>query len=210
LVFIETDIVDSNGVLVPTASNTVNFSISGPGVIVGVDNGNAASLEPYKANSRQAFNGKCLVIVQATKTNGTIIVTASSNGLESDRVIIKTTGGEPEPTPVPRSAFTRIEAESYDAQSGIQTEDCSEGGKDVGYIENGDFVVYKAIDFGRGAASFKARVASATSGGNIELRIDSIDGPVVGICPVAGTGGWQEWADATCEVSDLKESMIFI
>jgi len=74
----------------------------------------------------------------------------------------------------------------------------------VGYIENGDFVVYKAIDFGRGAASFKARVASATSGGNIELRIDSIDGPVVGICPVAGTGGWQEWADATCEVSDLK------
>ncbi|WP_265445794.1 carbohydrate-binding protein [Acetivibrio straminisolvens] len=204
LVFIETDIVDNNGVLVPTASNTVNFSISGPGVIVGVDNGNPASVEPYKANSRQAFSGKCLVIVQATKTNGTIIVTANSNGLESDRVIIETTGGEPEPTPVPRSAFTQIEAESYDIQSGIQTEECSEGGEDVGYIENGDFVVYKAIDFGNGAASFKARVASATNGGNIELRLDSIDGPIVGTCPVTSTGGWQEWADATCEVSDLK------
>lgn len=59
-------------------------------------------------------------------------------------------------------------------------------------------------DSGRHSWIFKARVASATSGGNIELRIDSIDGPVVGICPVAGTGGWQEWADATCEVSDLK------
>jgi len=66
------------------------------------------------------------------------------------------------------------------------------------------YVVYKNIDFGKGAASFKARVASATSGGNIELRIDSIDGPVVGICPVAGSGGWQQWVDATCEVSGLK------
>jgi len=43
-----------------------------------------------------------------------------------------------------------------------------------------------------------------TSGGNIELRIDSIDGPVVGICPVAGSGGWQQWVDATCEVSGLN------
>lgn len=203
LVFIETDIVDSNGVFVPTANNTVNFSVSGPGVIVGVDNGNAASLEPYKANSRQAFNGKCLVIVQATKHSGTITVTANSNGLASSSVTIQATGGEPEPTPVPKSAFDQIEAESYYAQSGIQTEDCSEGGKDVGYIENGDYVVYRAIDFGAGAVSFKARVASATSGGNIELRLDSIDGPVVGTCQVTGTGGWQEWDFATCEVTGL-------
>ncbi|ODM27047.1 sugar-binding protein [Clostridium sp. Bc-iso-3] len=204
LVYIETNIVDSNDVPVPTANNTVNFSISGPGVIVGVDNGDPTSLEPYKANSRKAFSGKCLVIVQATKTNGTIIVTANSNGLASDRVIIETTGGEPEPTPVPRSAFTQIEAESYDAQSGIQTEECSEGGEDVGYIENGDFVVYKAIDFGNGAASFKARVASATNGGNIEIRLGSIDGPIVGTCPVTGTEDWQSWDYATCEVTGLR------
>ena len=41
LVFIETDITDANGVLVPNATNMVNFSVSGPGTIVGVDNGNA-------------------------------------------------------------------------------------------------------------------------------------------------------------------------
>lgn len=204
LIFIETDIVDSNNVLVPTASNTVNFSISGPGEIVGVDNGDPASVEPYKASSRKAFSGKCLVIVQATKNSGTITVTANSNGLASHSVTIEATGGIPEPTPVPRSAFTQIEAENYNSQSGIQTEDCSEGGTDIGFIENGDYVVYKAVDFGNGAASFKARVASATDGGNIELRLDGINGPLVGTCTVTGTGGWQEWDYATCEVTDLS------
>jgi beta-galactosidase len=173
-------------------------------VIVGVDNGNPASVEPYKASSRKAFSGKCLVIVQATKHSGTITITANSNGLASDSVTIEATGGIPEPTPVPRSAFTQIEAENYNSQSGIQTEDCSEGGKDVGYIENGDYVVYKAIDFGAGAASFKVRVASATDGGNIELRLGSINGSLVGTCSVTGTGGWQEWDYATCEVTDLS------
>jgi beta-galactosidase len=59
-------ITDANGVLVPNATNTVNFSVSGPGTIVGVDNGNSPTSEPYKANTRKAFSGKCLVIVQTT------------------------------------------------------------------------------------------------------------------------------------------------
>jgi hypothetical protein len=105
------------------------------------------------------------------------------------------------PTPSPRSAFSQIEAESYDTQSGIQTESCGEGGQNIGYIENGDYTVYNNIDFGSGATSFQARVASATSGGNIEIRLDSISGTLVGTCPVAGTGGWQTWVTKTCSVS---------
>ena len=110
----------------------------------------------------------------------------------------------PTPTPGPRSAFTQIEAESYNSQSGIQTETCTEGGADVGYIENGDYAVYNNIDFGSGASSFQARAASATSGGNIEIRLDSLTGPLVGTCPVAGTGDWQAWADATCSASGVS------
>lgn len=45
------------------------------------------------------------------------------------------------------------------------------------------------------------RVASATSGGKIEVRLDSATGTVVGTCTVAGTGGWQTWATVTCPVS---------
>jgi len=49
--------------------------------------------------------------------------------------------------------------------SGIENESCSEGGLNIGYIENGDYVAYSNIDFGNGAKEFQARVASATSGG---------------------------------------------
>jgi enterochelin esterase-like enzyme len=109
-------------------------------------------------------------------------------------------------TPVTRSAFSQIEAESYDTQSGIQTESCGEGGQNIGYIENGDYVIYNNIDFGSGsgATSFRARVASNTSGGNIEIRLDSITGTLVGTCSVAGTGGWQNWVTATCNVSETS------
>ncbi|WFR58825.1 carbohydrate-binding protein [Anaerocolumna sp. AGMB13025] len=106
--------------------------------------------------------------------------------------------------PVERSAFTKLEAESYNNQSGIQTETCTEGGENIGYIENGDYVVYNNIDFGSGAAGFQARAASNASGGNIEIRLDSLTGPLVGTCLVSGTGDWQTFADVTCSVSGVS------
>ncbi|MDP4177634.1 MAG: endo-1,4-beta-xylanase, partial [Bacillota bacterium] len=113
----------------------------------------------------------------------------------------------PTPTPTPQlpiSAFTQIEAENYSDQSGIKAEDCSEGGQDIGFIENGDYAVYKNVDFGSGSSNFQARVASAASGSNIEIRLDSIDGKLVGTCPVSGTGDWQTWTNATCSVSGVS------
>jgi len=123
--------------------------------------------------------------------------------------IIANAGLEPEyqylippPPPIPtRSAYSRIEAEDYDSQSGIQTENCSEGGRNVGYIGNGSYLVFKNIDFGGGAISFNARVASNASGGNIELYLDSMTGPQIGTCAVSNTGGWQTWTTRSCPVS---------
>jgi beta-galactosidase len=78
LAFIETDIRDANGTLIPDGANQVNYTVSGPGKIVGVDNGNPLSLESFKASTRQAFSGKCLAIVQSTGTEGMITVTATT------------------------------------------------------------------------------------------------------------------------------------
>jgi len=97
--------------------------------------------------------------------------------------------------------YIKTEAETICWGSGIETEKCSEGGMDVCNIENGEYIKVKGVDFSTGAASFNARVASATSGGNIELRLDSPTGKLVGTCSVTGTGGWQTWADKTCTVS---------
>ncbi len=71
---------------------------------------------------------------------------------------------------------------------------------DVCDIGNESYIKVKGVNFGPGAKSFEARVASA-AGGNIELRLDSPTGPLVGTCTVAGTGGWQTWATRSCKVS---------
>ncbi len=97
--------------------------------------------------------------------------------------------------------YTKTEAETICWESGVETEKCSEGGMNVGHIENGDYIKVKGVDFGSGATSFEARVASATSGGNIELRLDSPTGTLVGTCAVSGTGDWQTWTTKSCKVS---------
>jgi hypothetical protein len=98
--------------------------------------------------------------------------------------------------------YARVEGETMHAQSGIETEPCSEGGMNVRDIESGDWIRIRGVDFGStGAAEFHSRVASAASGGSIELRLDSLTGTLVGTCTVSGTGGGQVWTMATCAVS---------
>ncbi|MDP4183214.1 MAG: family 43 glycosylhydrolase [Bacillota bacterium] len=97
--------------------------------------------------------------------------------------------------------YVSTEAETICWETGIETEKCSEGGMDVCNIENGDYIKVKGVNFGTGATSFDARVASAASGGNIELRLDSLTGKLVGTCAVSGTGGSQTWAAKSCTIS---------
>ncbi|WP_062431060.1 family 43 glycosylhydrolase [Herbidospora daliensis] len=97
--------------------------------------------------------------------------------------------------------YVRQEAETIAWSSGVETEVSSEGGMNVGFIENGDYIKVKGAAFGTGASSFSARVASGTSGGRIEVRLGSATGTVVGTCTVPGTGGWQTWTTVTCPIS---------
>lgn len=100
--------------------------------------------------------------------------------------------------------FFQNNADNFAEQKGIITEKCSEGGMNLGAIENGDWVKYDNLDFGAGAESLELRVSSATVGGTIEVRLDGPEGPVVGTCEVAGTGGWQKWVTKTCKLTDVK------
>ncbi|MCP2163219.1 Carbohydrate binding module (family 6) [Goodfellowiella coeruleoviolacea] len=97
--------------------------------------------------------------------------------------------------------YVRQEAETIAWGSGVETEPASEGGMNVGWIENGDWIKVKGVAFGAGARSFTARVASGGSGGTLELRVGGSTGAVVGRCAVPGTGGWQSWTSVSCAVS---------
>lgn len=91
--FIIFEILDEEGNLVPTADNLVEFEAYGC-EILGVDNGNAASQERYKASKdgkfrRKAFSGKGLVIVKPIDEEITVI--AKSKDLKRGVLQLKAT-----------------------------------------------------------------------------------------------------------------------
>ena len=90
LSYITVKITDKNGNPVPDADNLVNYEITGPATIAGVDNGSQSSMEPFKANHRKAFHGLCLAIIQSTHKGGIITVKASAIGLVGTLVKITT------------------------------------------------------------------------------------------------------------------------
>jgi len=98
-------------------------------------------------------------------------------------------------------AYSTIEAENYDSMYGVKAEACGEGGQDVGYIHNGDYLVFNNVNFGTGATGFEARVATTATGTAIEVRLDSLNGPLVGTLSVTPTGGWQTYTTQSCSVS---------
>lgn len=100
LAYISVDVTDANGVLDTTATNTINFSLTGNGEIVGVDNGDQATTAKHQQSSVRtsgtsakiaAYAGKALVIVRSTTEAGSFHVTASSSNLTGGSVTVTTT-----------------------------------------------------------------------------------------------------------------------
>ncbi|GIF24716.1 endo-1,3-beta-glucanase [Paractinoplanes tereljensis] len=96
-----------------------------------------------------------------------------------------------------RDAFAKIEAESFNSSAGVQTETCSEGGQNVSYVANGDWLQFNNVNFGSGGVKdFVARVASGAGtavSGLVEVRVDSRSNAPIGSFALANTGGWQTW-----------------
>ena len=94
----------------------------------------------------------------------------------------------------------RLQAEAYSAQSGAQTENTgdADGGKNVGWLGNGDWLRYENVTIGD---TVGARIASDNAaGGSIELRLGSPTGTLLTTIPVTRTGGWQTWATKSATV----------
>ena len=82
LAFVTVEVVDRNGNLCPNATNDIFFDVSGAARIAGVDNGSQTSTERFQANHRQAFYGKCLVVLRSNKVGGRIKLTAKGVDLK--------------------------------------------------------------------------------------------------------------------------------
>ena len=80
LSFVTVTVEDSAGVPVPTAEPLVRFRVAGDARIVGVDNGDQISHEPFQADHVRLFEGKALVIIRGGRTPGTVTLTATAEG----------------------------------------------------------------------------------------------------------------------------------
>ena len=104
------------------------------------------------------------------------------------------------PTPAV-SAFETIEAESFASQEGIQIEDLVEGGQNIGFVENGDWVMYRKVDFGQGARSFKAKLSGNAAG--IELYTDSLSGTPAATIQFSGTSGFNDYHEIEANIPTI-------
>jgi hypothetical protein len=99
------------------------------------------------------------------------------------------------PTPPQSPTTITVEAESYLWMQGVQTEDTSNvgGGKNVGYIDTGDWMAYPEVTIpSTGAYRVEYRVACTSSGGSLQLE-KAGGTQVYGMPSIQNTGGWQNW-----------------
>ncbi|HOS93520.1 MAG TPA: carbohydrate-binding protein, partial [Armatimonadota bacterium] len=97
----------------------------------------------------------------------------------------------------------RTPAAGFTAQRGIQTAPCTEGGECIGWIEEGDWARYEGIELGQRTEAMELRVASATSGGLIEIRLGTPEGELLGMVDVPTTGDWQRWISVVAPMKPL-------
>jgi hypothetical protein len=97
----------------------------------------------------------------------------------------------PSPTPAPTGGNPRAwtQAENFTSQSG----GVRKGKTIIGYLDGGDWVRYGPLDFANGTLrSFTARLAVAAGwqGKQIQLRLDSPTGRLIGTLTTRSTGTW--------------------
>ena len=100
--------------------------------------------------------------------------------------------------------YRKVEAETMAFSKGVKTEQNGQIGVYVTDIHNGDYIKLQNVHFcNKIPRTFTARVASGLRGGQIEIRIDSIGGKLLGTVNVPGTGGWEQWQTITTDLTAI-------
>ena len=128
---------------------------------------------------------------QDTDTLGDNLDTSGSGGGQSDSIF---------------SVPGTIEAELYAAMSGIQTEASTDsgggtgGGRNIGYVDTGDWLQYNIDVQTPGSYLIEYRVASELGSSGFATLVDGIE---LDRQSVPNTGGWQNWVTLSATI-DLQ------
>jgi beta-galactosidase len=82
LCYVTVDVVDADGVIVPRATDELQFKVEGAGVWVAADNGDPTDHVTFSEPRRKAFSGKCVAILRGKKgASGKAVLKVASKGL---------------------------------------------------------------------------------------------------------------------------------
>lgn len=165
------------------AVGVTGYEVLRGGTVVGTATGTTYTATGLAASTAYTFTVRAFDAAgnRSAASSAMTVTTSSSGG----------TGGTP--------ATSRIQAEAYAAMAGVATEATQDvdGGENVGWISNGDYLRFDSVDFGSAARTqFSARVASGVGGGAsglVTVRLDSRTATPIGSFAIASTGGWQTW-----------------
>jgi hypothetical protein len=123
-----------------------------------------------------------------------LTVTDKQGASASDDVVVVV-------NPQPAGTTTRIEAENWSSMSGVQTENTTDvgGGKNVGWIDNGDWMDYSLTTPSAGTYTLNFRLATIYSGAQFQVKNSS--GQVLATVNVPTTGGFQTWQTVSATVN---------
>jgi hypothetical protein len=100
------------------------------------------------------------------------------------------------------SRLKRDRDRAYSWAPGVTTAEDSRKGVYVTRITDRSYIKVAGVDFGRKEPKiFAAGIGSAKPGASIELHLDRVDGPTVGILPVGVTGAAGQWSEQRTAVS---------
>lgn len=98
---------------------------------------------------------------------------------------------------------THIEAEDFCEMSNVAIENSANGVIDIGSITDGSWVKFSNYDF-TDMKSLDARVSTTTGGGTIEVRLDDLNGSLIGSLLVSTTGDWDDWEQVSSNLSTVS------
>lgn len=102
--------------------------------------------------------------------------------------------------------YKRTEAETIAFSKGVKALEDKDRGVVITSIHHGDYIKVRDVNFGStGPSSFKASASSRYDGGTIEIRIDGLEGRLIGTLNIAYTGEWENWKEFTTQTENVKD-----
>lgn len=101
--------------------------------------------------------------------------------------------------------FEKVEAETMAFSKGVETGYGLDNQVYITKINNGDFIKVRDVDFRKkGSKYLKMNVSPIDQGGNIEIRIDNLNGELLGTCIIDGMNEVNQWKIVTTKIKKVK------